>query len=67
MEKNWTLIYNASKLYDAEMLKTILIDNEIVCEIINKKDSSYLFGVIEVYVQDENLEKAKKIVVEFNA
>jgi len=67
MEKNWTLIYSASKTYDAEMLKTILTDNEIVCNIINKKDSSYLFGEIEIYVQDHNLEKAKKLVVEFNA
>lgn len=65
MEENWVLIYSASKLYQAELLKEILDENEIVCDIINKKDSSFLLGDVEVYVQKENEAKALAFVKDF--
>lgn len=67
MEKNWVLIYSASKAYQAELLKEVLDENEIVCDIINKKDSSFLLGDVEVYVQKENEEKALALVKDFSA
>ncbi|MCF8374120.1 MAG: DUF2007 domain-containing protein [Bacteroidales bacterium] len=67
MEKNWVLIYSASKLYQAELLKEILNENDIICDIINKKDSAFLLGDIEVYVQKQNEEKALAFVKEFKA
>jgi hypothetical protein len=67
MEKNWVLIYSAAKLYQAEMLKELLDKNNILCDIINKKDSSFLLGDIEVYVHEENKEKALALVKDFKA
>ena len=67
MEKNWVLIYSAPKAYEAEILKEVLEENKIVCDIINKKDSSFLFGDVEVFVQKENEEKALALVKEFKA
>jgi hypothetical protein len=35
--------------------------------IINKQDSSYRFGNVEVYVKRENILKAKMLVKEFES
>ncbi|MEA3446135.1 MAG: DUF2007 domain-containing protein [Bacteroidota bacterium] len=67
MENDWVLIYSASKAYEAEILKEVLDDNNIVCVIINKQDSSYQFGEVEVYVQKQNEVKAIEISKNFKA
>lgn len=67
MEKDWVLIYSASKMYQAELLKEVLSENEIICDLINKKDSSFLLGDIEVYVHNEDKEKALALVKDFKA
>ena len=67
MEKNWVLIYSTGKAFEAELLKDVLGNNDIISDIINKQDSSYLFGDIEVFVQKENEEKARAIVKDFKA
>jgi hypothetical protein len=65
MIKDWEIVYITGKRHLAEMAKQILIDNEIDAVILSKKDSSYLFGDIEVYVHENNLEKGKKLIEEF--
>ena len=67
MEKDWVLVYSAPKAYQAEILKEIFNENNITSTIINKKDSSYHFGEVEVFVHKDNLEKAKVLVDEFKA
>jgi len=59
--EEWKIVYTTTKLYDAEMIKEILKDKfEVV--LINKKDSSYLFGSIELYVRYENVKEAKLVI-----
>ena len=59
MEKDWLIVFTTSLLYQAEIAKEILYDNDIESIIINKQDSSYLsFGDIELYVNIGNSEKA---------
>ncbi len=55
MDDNWTVAYSTSKPWQAEIAKQILEDNGIAAVIINKQDSSYLFGEAEVYVDICNL------------
>ena len=67
MEKNWVKIYTTHQVYQAEILKKVLADNNIGSIVINKRDSSYkVFGEIEVYVRRENILKAKKLAKEFD-
>jgi hypothetical protein len=66
MLDNWIVIYSSAQLYEAEMVRSIMADNEIECVIINKKDSTYGFGEIEVYVPTEEAFKAKQLIREFN-
>jgi len=65
MEKDWVLAYSTNQLYQAEILKEVLGDNNIESIIINKQDSAYKFGDIEVYVKRDNILRAKKLIEEF--
>jgi hypothetical protein len=63
MEKNWTLVYTTNKSHQAELIRTVLEDNDIECVIFNKKDSSYnSFGELEIYVNIECSEKASELI-----
>ncbi len=65
MEKDWVLIYSAGNIFQAELLKGRLNDEGIVCDLINKKDSSFAFGDIELYVYLADEQKARAIIDEF--
>jgi len=65
MLDNWIVIYSTSQLYEAEMVKNIMADNEIECVIMNKKDSTYGFGEIEVCVPTNDAFKANQLILEF--
>lgn len=60
---NWTVIYETTLLYQAEMVKDILCDNGIEAVVLNQKDSSYTtFGTIRVMVPQELRDQAEKII-----
>jgi len=46
----------------AEMAKAILEDNDIEVIVMNKQDSFYLIGDIEVYVKPEDVIRAKFLI-----
>lgn len=64
MDKDWTLAYTTDKLYQAEMVKALLMDNEMEVVIINKQDSFYLIGDIEIYVKADQIIKAKHLIID---
>ncbi len=65
MEKDWVIAYESKQEYLAEIATSVLSDNDIESVIINKKDSIYnSFGDIEVYVNRDNLIRAKQILQE---
>jgi hypothetical protein len=62
MENNWVCIYSTSTLFNAEIAKEILHENSIPAIIINKQDSTYLFGYLEIYVERDLAVRAKHIL-----
>jgi hypothetical protein len=62
MDKDWVKIYSTDVNYKAELLRGLLFENNIEAVIINKKDSSYLFGELELYVSTDDVIKAKHII-----
>ena len=63
MEKDWVIAYESKQEYLADIATSVLSDNDIESVIINKKDSIYnSFGDIEVYVNRDNLIRAKQIL-----
>jgi len=65
MNNDWILIYSTNKLYEAEILKEYLADNELEVVVMNKQDSFYLFGDIEVYCSPDDVMKARLLVEKF--
>jgi hypothetical protein len=63
MENNWVIVHTVAQEYQAEIIKSILADNNIDCVIVNKKDSAYLFGEIEIYVDVEDAFIAKQSIM----
>lgn len=62
MEQDWQLVYSAKSAIDAEMVRGMLENVGIEAVVMNKQDSSYLFGDVEVYVSKEQAEKAADII-----
>ena len=64
-EGDWIPVYSANLLYQAELLKQVLADNEIAAFVLNQKDSAYLFGSVEVCVRQNDVLRAKHVIKSF--
>ena len=63
MDDQWEMIFSSPKLYQVEIMKSVLQDENIPAVIVNKQDSAYiLIGEIELYVKIEDVLKAKQII-----
>ena len=59
---SWQEVYSTEQEYKIEILKAILNESYIKSYSINKKDSQYLFGLFELYVQGDEVMRAKLII-----
>ncbi len=64
-DENWALIYSTSDEVRSELIIQSLEEAGIKAVKMNKRDSNYLIGNIEVYVRLEDMGAAKTIVKEF--
>ncbi len=63
MDSNWVKVFSTSFLAQAEIIKAMLIENEVDAVVLNKLDSSYLaFGQAEVYVHPSNEAEALRLI-----
>lgn len=65
MTNNKIVVYSTNKLFEAEMIKQYLYDNDIQAFILNKMDSAYLFGDIEILVSKDDVIRSKKLIEDF--
>jgi len=66
MDQNWEVVYTTNKVYEAEILKSIMAENNIECILMNKMDSSYMIGEIEVMVPANQGNEAKQLIPLFD-
>ncbi len=66
LNDNWIKIYTTNMAHQAEISKSLLLDSEIESFIIDKKDSMYSFGELELYVKPENEILARLILTQNN-
>jgi hypothetical protein len=64
MDNEMVKVYVAGKLYEVELVKGFLEEKGIESKILNQKDSAFLTGDIELYVNAEDAEKARQIIAE---
>jgi len=62
MEKDWISVYCTNKPFEAELVRGQLENAGIEPIVINKQDSSYMFGEIEVFVHSQQAEQALNII-----
>ena len=62
MEKGWERIYFTDKPHIVSIVRSLLEENDINSIEVNKKDSSYAFGEIEIFVKEEDAIFAKIII-----
>jgi hypothetical protein len=62
MEKEWVKIYEATEEMKTDLVQQILEESEIESVVINKKDSIYKIGDIEVYVHRDYAIRAKQAI-----
>ena len=66
-KEQWEKVFGTNAVYQAEILKALLEEENIVSIVINKQDSSYLsFGEVEVYVKSEDILKAKQLATKLS-
>lgn len=51
MGNDWIKVRTYTKSIEAEIVKQMLEENGVAAVLLNKQDSSYLFGKIELYVK----------------
>lgn len=61
-EQEMVVVHTTDKMYKAELIVGLLAEHEIEANILNKKDSSYLFGEIEIWVSAKDVDAAKEII-----
>ena len=55
----WSVVYSDGFPPAVELRRAVLEQHEIPAVVLNKRDSSYLFGFVELLVQNEDFDRAK--------
>ena len=64
--KDWIQVYSSNKTIEVEYVRTLLADAGIDSVPVSQKDSSYIFGEIVLFVNEENAIEAKLIITSNN-
>ena len=60
---NWENVYTSTFEHKIGIVKAVLKEHDIDSVIVNKKDSFYLVGEIELYVNQDDVLRAKNIII----
>ena len=55
-------VYSTNKTFEADMIKKYLADHDVIAFILNKMDSAYHFGEVEILVNRDDVIKSKKLI-----
>ncbi len=65
MEQNLVHIYSTDKPYTAELIRHMLINRNIGAFLVNKRDSTYKFSDVELYVNRDDVIRAIMLIKQF--
>ncbi len=66
MEANLVHIFSSGQPYQAELARQMLADHNISSFLVNKQDTAYKFGEVELYVNRDDVIRTKKLIQEFD-
>lgn len=59
MNTHWITLFTTSNPIEAELVKQALEEHNVEAIVLNKQDSSYLFGEVQVLVRAKDAENAQ--------
>lgn len=62
MDDNWTCVYSTGNMLNIEIARSLLEEINIESYVMNRQDSNYFIGDIELYVKNETAIEARKII-----
>ncbi len=66
MEKHWIKLLVTNNPIQAEITKQMLEEHDVPAVVINKQDSSYRFGQVELYVHETTELVARELLATIN-
>ena len=60
MNNDWIEVYSTNDIFKAELIKNMLLSNNIEAIIMNQQDSSYHFGTAKIYTHKKKYYKSKR-------
>ena len=66
MEKQWVKLFITANPMEAEITKQMLEEHGVPAVIMNKQDSSYRFGHVELYVHKSEEAFARGLMAEMD-
>lgn len=60
--EGWTCIYTTTFIHEAELIKGMLEEHTITAFVVNKQNSAYLFGEIEIHVPKADAFEATQLI-----
>lgn len=67
MEKDWVCVFQTEQPYQAEIARGLLENENIDCVVLNETDSNFpSIGDVEVWVHQDNKDKAQDLLKEIN-
>ncbi len=62
MEDNLIEVFAANDMYKIDIIRELLMDNDIESFVLDQKGSSFLIGDIHLYVDKKNETRAKELI-----
>lgn len=60
--EGWTCIYTTTFIHEAELIKGMLEEHTITAFVVNKQNSAYLLGEIEIHVPKADAFEATQLI-----
>lgn len=63
MNKDWVKVYTSGDFFKSEIVKQVLVENDVPAVIIDKSGFPYRLGEVEVYIPETSFQKAIEIII----
>ncbi len=64
MRSGWVKIYTSHDFHKSELVRQVLVENEVEAVLMNKQGFPYRLGEVEIYIHHENFDHAIEIIIE---
>lgn len=62
-DTDWLKVYTSNDFFKSEMVRQVLAEHDIHAVIIDKSGFPYRIGEVEVYIPEEDFQKAIEIII----